>query len=70
SVLELIESFERSTGVKVPHRIGPRRAGDIEKIWAEPTKANTVLGWTAQVPIDNTMRNAWAWQKHLAEKNK
>ncbi|MDE6844056.1 MAG: UDP-glucose 4-epimerase GalE [Muribaculaceae bacterium] len=70
SVLELIESFERSTGVKVPHRIGPRRAGDIEKIWAEPTKANTVLGWTAQVPIDDTMRNAWAWQKHLAEKNK
>ncbi|MDE5877112.1 MAG: UDP-glucose 4-epimerase GalE [Muribaculaceae bacterium] len=70
SVLELIESFERSTGVKVPHRIGPRRAGDIEKIWAEPTKANTVLGWTAQVPIDDTMRNAWAWQQHLAEKNK
>ncbi|MBD5311614.1 MAG: UDP-glucose 4-epimerase GalE [Bacteroides sp.] len=70
SVLELIESFERSTGVKVPHRIGSRRAGDIEKIWAEPTKANTVLGWTAQVPIDDTMRNAWAWQKHLAEKNK
>ncbi len=70
SVLELIESFERSTGVKVPHRIGPRRAGDIEKIWAEPTKANTVLGWTAQVPIDDTMRNAWAWQQHLAEKSK
>lgn len=70
SVLELIESFERSTGVKVPHRIGPRRAGDIEKIWAEPTKANTVLGWTAQVPIDDTMRNAWAWQQHLAEKNR
>lgn len=67
SVLELIESFERATGVKVPHRIGERRAGDIEKIWAEPTKANTVLGWTAQVPIDDTMRNAWAWQCHLAD---
>lgn len=68
SVLELIESFERSTGVKVPHRIGARREGDIEKIWAEPNKANTVLGWKAEVPIDETMRNAWAWQCKLAKK--
>jgi UDP-glucose 4-epimerase len=68
SVLELIESFERSTGVKVPHRIGARREGDIEKIWAEPTKANTVLGWVAETSIDDTMRNAWKWQCHLAEK--
>lgn len=62
SVLELIASFERATGVKVPHRIGPRRAGDIEKIWADPRKANEVLGWTASVPVDETMRNTWAWQ--------
>lgn len=67
SVLELIDSFQRATGVKVPYKIGPRRAGDIEKIWALPTKANQVLGWTAQVPIDDTMRNAWAWQCHLAQ---
>lgn len=68
SVLELIDSFERATGVKVPHRIGQRRAGDIEKIWAEPTKANTVLGWRAEIPIDETMRRAWAWQCRLANK--
>lgn len=68
SVLELIDSFERTTGVKVPYKIGPRRAGDIEQIWAIPTKANEVLGWKAEVPIDETMRNAWAWQCHLAEK--
>lgn len=68
SVLELIESFERSTGVKVPYKIGERRAGDIEKIWALPKKANTVLGWTACVPIDQTMRNAWAWQCRLSDK--
>lgn len=68
SVLELIASFERSTGVKVPYRIGARREGDIEKIWAIPTKANEVLGWKAQVPIDDTMRNAWAWQCHLANR--
>lgn len=65
SVLELISSFERATGVKVPYKIGARRGGDIEKIWAEPTKANTVLGWRASVPIDETMRNAWAWQCKL-----
>lgn len=68
SVLELIDSFQRSTGVKVPYKIGARRAGDIEKIWAEPSKANNVLGWKAQVPIDQTMANAWRWQKHLMEK--
>ena len=68
SVLELIESFERATGVKVPYVIGERRAGDIEKIWAEPSKANNVLGWKAETPTDDTMRNAWKWQCHLAEK--
>ena len=67
SVLELIAAFERATGVKVPYKIGPRRAGDIEKIWAEPTKANTVLGWKAEVPIDETMANAWRWQQNLAK---
>ena len=68
SVLELIDSFERATGVKVPHKIGARRAGDIEKIWADPKKANEVLGWTAQVPIDETMKNAWAWQCKVTAK--
>lgn len=70
SVLELINSFERATGVKVPYVIGERRAGDIEKIWAEPSKANNILGWKAEVGIDDTMRNAWAWQCRLAEQNK
>lgn len=67
SVLELINSFERATGVKVPHKIGGRREGDIEKIWADPKKANEVLGWRAEVPIDETMRKAWVWQQHLGK---
>lgn len=66
SVLQLIESFERATGVKVPYKIGPRREGDIEKIWANPKKANEVLGWKAEVDIDDTMRNAWRWQQKIA----
>jgi UDP-glucose 4-epimerase len=68
SVLELINAFETATGVKVPHRIGERRAGDIEKIWALPTKANEVLGWKAETPISETMKNAWRWQCRLADK--
>ncbi|MDE6330003.1 MAG: UDP-glucose 4-epimerase GalE [Muribaculaceae bacterium] len=68
SVLELIASFERSTGVKVPYVIGQRREGDIEKIWADPAKANNVLGWKAEASIDDTMRNAWRWQQKLAGK--
>lgn len=67
SVLELIEAFETATGVKVPHKIGERRAGDIEKIWAEPKKANEVLGWTAQADIKDTMRHAWAWQQKCSK---
>lgn len=68
SVLELIAAFERATGVKVPHKIVGRRAGDIEKVWANPKYANEVLGWKAESSIDDTMRSAWAWQKKLRER--
>lgn len=68
SVLQLINEFEAATGVKVPHRIAARRAGDIEKVWANPTHANTVLGWKAATPIADTMRSAWAWQCKLRER--
>lgn len=67
SVKELISAFERATGVKVPHKIVGRRAGDIEKVWANPEYANNVLGWKAEVPIEDTMRSAWAWQCRLRE---
>jgi len=62
SVLELINTFESATGVPVPHKFAPRRDGDIIQVWADPTRANEVLGWTAEVPVEETMRNAWAWQ--------
>ena len=65
SVLELINAFEEATGVKVPHKIGDRREGDIEKIWADPKKANEVLGWKAATDIKDTMRSAWKWQTSL-----
>jgi len=68
SVLELINTFEKATGVKVPHSMAPRREGDIEKVWADPTKANTVLGWKAETPAEETMLNAWHWQERLRER--
>ena len=68
SVLQLIKAFEEATGVPVPHKIGARRAGDIEKIWADPKKANEVLGWKAEADIKDTMANAWKWQCRVTEK--
>ncbi len=68
SVLELIHAFEEATGVKVPHKIVGRRAGDIEKVWANPSYANEVLGWRATSTLDDTMRSAWAWQCKLRER--
>ena len=68
SVLELIDTFQKATGVEVPYVITERRAGDIIQVWADPERANNVLGWTAVVPLADTMRNAWKWQLHLREK--
>ncbi|MDE6497131.1 MAG: UDP-glucose 4-epimerase GalE [Muribaculaceae bacterium] len=68
SVLELINTFEEATGVKVPHQFAPRREGDITQVWADPTRANTVLGWNADTPLADTMVSAWRWQQRLREK--
>jgi UDP-glucose 4-epimerase len=68
SVLELINAFEAATGVKVPYSIAPRRQGDITKVWAEPRRANEVLGWKAETPLLQTMKSAWDWQLRLRER--
>ncbi len=68
SVLELIDTFEKATGVTVPKKIVGRRPGDIEKVWANPRHANEVLGWKAATPLADTMRSAWAWQQKLRER--
>ncbi|MDE6716494.1 MAG: UDP-glucose 4-epimerase GalE, partial [Muribaculaceae bacterium] len=62
--------FQKATGVKIPYCIVGRRTGDIEKVWANPEKANNVLGWKAETPIADTMLSAWNWQKHLKELGK
>jgi UDP-glucose 4-epimerase len=65
SVLELINTFEKATGVKVPYKIVGRREGDIEQIWADPHHANEVLGWKAIENIEDTLRSTWKWQQKL-----
>ena len=65
SVLELIAEFEKATGVKVNHKIVGRRAGDIEKIWADTSFANRELGWKAQRSTGETLLSAWNWEKRL-----
>lgn len=69
STLEVVEGFERATGVKVNWEYAPRREGDIEKVWADPAKANTVLGWKAETSLDDTLRSAWKWQLRLKDIN-
>lgn len=67
STLEIVETFERATGVKLNWKYGPRREGDIEKIWGDCSKANKVLGWKADTSLDDVMRSAWKWQQKLRE---
>jgi UDP-glucose 4-epimerase len=62
---EIVETFEKATGVKVNWKFGPRREGDIEKIWGDCTKANTVLGWKADTPLSDVLASAWKWQEKL-----
>lgn len=68
SVLELINAFEKVTGVKVPYKIVGRRAGDIVKVWGDPSRANKILGWKACISVEETMRTAWNWQLKLRER--
>ena len=67
STLEIVETFEKATGVKVNWKYGPRREGDIVKIWGDCTKANKVLGWKAETPLEDVLRSAWKWQLKLRE---
>jgi len=65
SVLEAIGSFERVSGIRLKYKITGRRAGDIEKIWADPSFANRELGWKTVSSLDEAMRTAWEWEKYI-----
>lgn len=65
SVLEIVNTFMQVTGVKIPYQIVGRREGDIEQVWANPDKANKVLGWKAETPVGDVLLSAWNWEKKL-----
>ena len=68
STLQVVEGFEKATGVKLNWKYAPRREGDIEKVWGNVDKANKVLGWKAEANIEDVLRSAWNWQKKLRER--
>ena len=68
SVLDLINAFEKSTGVKLNYKLTDRRAGDIEKVWANPEHAINELGWKAETSTEDTLLSAWKWQLKLRER--
>jgi UDP-glucose 4-epimerase len=65
TVLEVIESFQRATGAVLSYTMAPRRAGDVIAAYADTQRASAVLGWAAKKSLDESMRDAWAWQMAL-----
>jgi UDP-glucose 4-epimerase len=65
SVLELVNTFQQVTGVKLPYVIGKRRPGDVEKVYADPGKLNNAFNWKTKYSIDEGLLHAWQWEKRL-----
>ena len=64
SVLEVVHAFENANGLKIAYVIKPRRDGDIAMCYADVTKAEKVLGWHAELDIEDMCRDSWNWQKN------
>ncbi len=67
TVLEVIHKFEEVTGVKLNYLLGNRREGDVEKIWADPSRAKKLLNFEPKYNLDDMMRTAWKWEEYLAK---
>lgn len=65
SVLEIIKTFIEVAGVPLNYSIGPRRAGDVEKVYADPRKSYQLLNWKTQLSTEDALRDAWKWEKQL-----
>ena len=63
SVLQIIQAFEAASGKSIPYRLVKRRPGDIAACYADPTKATTELGWSANRDLFTMMADSWRWQK-------
>jgi UDP-glucose 4-epimerase len=67
SVLEVIHAFQQSTGQKLNYQIGPRRNGDIEKVWGDVTKSKNILKWQTELDLDTMIQSAWEWEKYISQ---
>jgi UDP-glucose 4-epimerase len=67
SVLQLIDKFEAATKLKVPFKIGPRRPGDVEKVFADPSKVNKALKWKTMFSVEESLLHAWQWEKRIRQ---
>ncbi|MYM13505.1 UDP-glucose 4-epimerase GalE [Muribaculaceae bacterium Isolate-039 (Harlan)] len=65
SVLELLTTFENVNNIKLPYTIVDRRPGDVPAVWAETSRANEVLEWKAERTLNETLKSAWEWEKHV-----
>ena len=68
TVLEVVQAFEERCNVPLNYRIGPRRDGDVEQIFADTQKINQVLQWQAEYDLYDMMYHAWMWQKSISKK--
>ncbi len=62
SVLDIVNTFEQVTGIKINYQISERRPGDIAECWADPTLAKSLLGWSAKKNLKDMLTDAWRWQ--------
>ena len=62
SVLDIVKAFEKATGKKIPYVMAPRRAGDVAECYADPAKAEELLGWKATYTLEDMCRDSWNWQ--------
>ncbi|MDC7994587.1 UDP-glucose 4-epimerase GalE [Altibacter sp. HG106] len=65
SVVEVIQAFEKTTGITLPYEVTDRRQGDVVSVYADTTKANNVLGWKAKKSMEEALASAWKWEQQI-----
>jgi UDP-glucose 4-epimerase len=69
SVLEVIKTFEEVNNLKLNYEIGPRRTGDVEKIYGDVEKASKILNWKTEKSLKESLKDAWTWELKLKNNN-
>ena len=68
-MLEIINAFERATGIAIPYSLAPRRTGDVPAVYANIAKAESVLNWTPEKTLEDMLRDAWNFEQSLTQKH-